>query len=298
MLFRILSLQPGIFDSFFEHSLIARGVTKGIISKEIINWREKYGVGGYNQVDDKPFGGGHGMVIQADPVFKALNEFNAISSFYTIPSEVIEHSKVIPNNSRFFSAVEESKKTAKPIKKATIMLTPRGFSFKQKTAEWIVGSFDEITILCGRYEGFDARVNDLVDMELSVGEYVLNGGEVAAMSIIESVARLIPGFVTKGDTVLHDTFSTSLNSYNEQKEYIVGKNTLKKIVEVQDDLLNFTLENTKTNLFNDNEWTSKTLPFIEHPQYTRPETWNNSTAPKVLLEGNHKLIDLWRKKWY
>jgi tRNA G37 N-methylase TrmD len=298
MHFRILSLQPGIFDSFFENSLIARGLEKKIISKEVVNWREKYGVGGYNQVDDKPFGGGHGMVIQVDPIFNVLKEYSAISSLYIEQTMETEHSKVTPNNSHFYTLVEQSKQTSNPIRKATIMLTPRGFSYKQKTAEWIAESLDEITLLCGRYEGFDARVNDLVDMEISVGEYVLNGGEVAAMSVIESVARLVPGFVTKEDTVLHDTFSTSLNSYNEQKEYVIGKNKLKQMNQQEDDLIHFKLESQKDNLFNDNEWSVKTLPYIEHPQYTRPEVWNNTSSPKILLSGDHRKIDQWRKKWY
>jgi tRNA G37 N-methylase TrmD len=274
MFFRIFTLHPEIFKSFLDVGLIARGIEKGVISVELINWREKYGVGGYKQVDDRPYGGGQGMVLQVEPVYQALKEYDAISDLYKQNSTESEHFKILPNNSKFFSK-------AKNIKKATILLTPRGYPLNQKIIQFL-SEFESLNILCGRYEGFDERVNDLVDMEISVGNYILNGGEVPAMALVEAVSRLIPDFISKPFASTHDSFSSGLNYYNEDSQYTK---------------MGFIKQDTFQG-FDDNWWQKNILPYIEHPQYTRPEIWNGRKVPKVLLEGNHKLIQEWRQNWY
>jgi tRNA G37 N-methylase TrmD len=186
------------------------------------------------------------------------------------------------------------------------MLTPRGFPITQQIVEWLAGNFSELNILCGRYEGFDSRVSEMVDMELSVGNFVLNGGEVGAMALVEAVSRLLPDFVTKGDTVMHDSFSSGLNFYGEQEEFVVGKKKMESLKEKtprqpsvatpqEGNLLN---PANWVNLFDNNWWRENILPFIEHPQYTRPEVWQDLKVPGVLLNGDHKKIQAWRKKWY
>jgi tRNA (guanine37-N1)-methyltransferase len=285
MKFNIFTLHPTIFDSFFGTSLIARGISQNIIQETRINWRDKYGIGGYNQIDDKPFGGGSGMVIQPDQIYQSLLEHNAVSPLFTAQEDKKEHNKLTPNNPLFFEYWLKNKPT-----NVTISLTPRGYQYNQKMAEWLAGNFETINILCGRYEGFDHRVDEAVDLELSIGNFVLNGGEVAAMTVIESVSRLIPGFVTKDTSVLHDSFSSELNHYREDREYVIGKRNLGKITpEVQ------TQAPSIQNLFNEQDWIKNILPFLEHPQYTRPEIWHNMKVPQVLLDGNHKEIDKWRK---
>ena len=328
MLYRLFTLQPGIFESFFEHSLIARGVSKEIIAYELINWREEFGLGGYKQLDDRPFGGGSGMVLMVDQIYKALQKYDAVSSLYEVKNDLTEHLKLYPNNASFEQKINSQLKlnntlVAKP--KATIMLTPRGFTITQQTVEWLAGNFSELNILCGRYEGFDSRVSEVVDMELSVGNFVLNGGEVGAMALVEAVSRLLPDFVTKGDTVMHDSFSSGLNFYGEQEEFVVGKKKMEslRLVEktprqtssatpsfprghleqVQLELGShegnrLTPNRRQVKLFNDTWWRENILPFIEHPQYTRPEVWQNLKVPSVLLNGDHKKIQAWRKKWY
>jgi tRNA (guanine37-N1)-methyltransferase len=288
MKFNIFTLHPTIFDSFFGTSLIARGISQSIIQEERINWRDKYGVGGYNQIDDKPFGGGSGMVIQPNQIYQSLLEHDAVSPLFAPPQELKEHTKLTPNNPRFFDYWLRNKP-----RKVTISLTPRGYQFNQKTAEWLAGSFDTINLLCGRYEGFDHRVDEAVDLELSIGNFVLNGGEVAAMTMIESISRLIPGFVTKDTSILHDSFSSELNHYREDQEYIIGKRNLGKIMPP-----GLEKQELKQNLFNEKEWIKNILPFIEHPHYTRPEIWQNMKVPQVLIDGNHKEIDRWRKKGF
>jgi len=289
MNFKILTLYPQIFESFLNTSLVARGLSKNIIQIETINWREKYGVGNHKQVDDKPFGGGSSMVLQADPVFRALNDLKAVSPLFKESTKEIEHKRIIPPNSNF----ENFKKLNPKYKKVTISLTPRGFDINQNIIEWLAKDFDEMTILCGRFEGFDARVSEAVDLELSLGNFVLNGGEVAAMAILEAVSRLRPGFIVKDTSALHDSFSSELNFYSEQKEFINSRNTSKK------NRIEFKEKNNKNQiLFDDKLWLKNILPFIEHPQYTRPEIWKNIKTPKILLSGNHHKIQEWRINWF
>lgn len=262
----------------------------------MLNWREKYGVGAYKQIDDKPFGGGHGMVLQVEPIYQALKEVQAVSCLYQKPAEIQTHQRIQPNNSQFWNLCQQSK-TDKPIKKATISLTPRGYPITQPIVEWLATDFEELNILCGRYEGFDARVSEIVDLELSIGNFVTNGGEAPSMSLIEAISRLLPDFVTKTGTVLHDSFSSELNFYEEQHEFVIGKNNLQKVHKNQQ--INDTLETkSKLNPFDDLWWQKNILPFIEHPQYSRPEIWENLAIPKVLATGDHKKIQDWRKGWY
>lgn len=294
-MFRLFTLHSDIFTSFLENSLIARGISKKVIEFELHNWRENFGIGKYRQVDDRPFGGGTGMVIQADPIYKALQDFNAVSELFKVPEFEQYHQKILPNNSHFFTQIQDKKlhnkqNLNKKTLKATIMLTPRGYPVNQKTVKWL-SEFDELNILCGRYEGFDSRVSEIVDLELSIGNFITNGGETPAMCLIESVSRLVPGFITKTESVNHDSFSSGLNFYKEQEEYVVGSNKLKQ-------QKNITTVNDKLNLFQDSWWLKNVLPLIEHPQYTRPEVWQNFQVPSVLTQGNHKKIQEWRYNWW
>ena len=291
MLYRIFTLHPNILSSFLSESLVARALAKEIIQVELVNWREGFGIGNYKQVDDRPFGGGSGMVLKPEPIFKALKSFEAQQNIYPKKVSNNTYSRVIPNNSRFYELQQKLN-----LKKATIMLTPRGFSLDQKIVSWLSG-FEELNILCGRYEGFDARVSDSVDLEISIGSFVLNGGEVPAMSLIESISRLLPDFVTKETSVSHDSFSKNLNIYSENASFLRAKNTLKSISDI-DNLESKTRVLENINLFNDQKWMKEILPYIEHPQFTRPEVWNDLSVPKVLLSGDHKKIQNWQKNWY
>lgn len=315
MLYRIFTLHPQIFESFFANSLIARGLQKNIIKRQLINWREEFGIGNYKQVDDKPFGGGTGMVLIAEPIMQALEMTRAVSPLYKPVQHEVEENRVYPNNAEFFKYWLRNKP-----KKVTVSLTPRGFPLTQEVAYWLANNFEEMNILCGRYEGFDARVSEVVDLELSIGNFILNGGEVAAMCLVESTARLVPGFLTKQESAQHDSFSESLNSHPEHQEYIIGKNRLKEIelkkelqkndqppelasfMDWANDIIDFDIEKLKyieePTLFDNNWWLKNVAPHIEHPQYTRPNTWRNFKIPEVLVKGNHKLVDNWRKNWY
>jgi tRNA G37 N-methylase TrmD len=289
MHYKIFTLHPNIFQSFWQESLIARGLDQKVISKEMINWRDSYGLGNYKQVDDRPYGGGSGMVLRPEPIYEALKDNQSLGLLSTPENSQIDY--LIPNF-KFQKAYNTV--TNKP-RKLTIILSARGYPLKQNMAEWMAGSFDQINLVCGRYEGFDIRVSQHVDLELSLGQYVLNGGEVAAMTMVEAVSRLVPGFVTKDTSVLHDSFSSELNSYTEQTEYIIGKRKLEAMEQKQ---------NTKTeaieaeegllNIFNEDNYRKFILPKIEHPHFTRPDQWQGMKVPEVLLSGDHKKIQEWR----
>lgn len=290
MLFRVFTLHPDIFRSFAANSLIARGLSKGVIALEQVNWRQEYGLGKRKDVDAKPYGGGSGMVLQAEPIYQALSARQALSPLYRPPDAPLTYRKLYPNNADFFNYVQ-----ARPVhKRVTISLTPRGFPYTQQTAEWLAARFETVNLVCGRYEGFDARADGCFDLELSLGNFVLNGGEVAAMALIESIARLVPGFVTKDTSILHDSFSKSGNYYHETHEYVIGTRRLRQ----KPSLGALPVRNSPTrNLFDNDAWLTRIAPQLEHPHFTRPEVWQNQTIPPVLLEGNHAKIQAWRSNW-
>ena len=219
MQFDIITIFPEIFSSYFAESLIARAQKKKLIKINIHNLR-KWTKDRRKTVDDRPFGGGLGMVMKIEPIFKAV------------------------------TALKRKAQSAKR-KTKIVLFSPRGEKFNQKTA-YQLGKLDQLIFICGRYEGVDERVaKHIADKELSIGDYVLMGGELPAIVVIETVARLIPG--------------------------VLGKKKLLK------------------------ERITKTKGFIEYPQYTRSEIFQPKKGvkwqvPKVLLSGNHKKIEEWRKK--
>ncbi|MBU0476596.1 tRNA (guanosine(37)-N1)-methyltransferase TrmD [Patescibacteria group bacterium] len=214
--FDIITIFPDIFDSYLKESLIYRAQKKRLIEVNIHNLRD-CAPDKHKTVDDRPFGGGLGMVMKIEPIYKAVKDLK--------------------------------KKRTK--KQKVVLFTPRGKKFNQKTA-YQFSKLEQLILICGRYEGIDERVaKHIADIELSIGDYVLMGGELPAMVVVETVARLIPG--------------------------VLGKPQLLK------------------------ERITKQKGFIEYPQYTRPEVFlpqkgTQWKVPKVLLSGDHKKIEEWRKK--
>ena len=170
----VLTLFPKMFKSPFGESIISRAIKNKVIDLKIHNLRD-WALDSYGSVDDKPFGGGVGMLIRPDVVFNALKTL--------CPSDI--------------SFKKGNSKTK------IIMMSARGKKFDQAKAEELA-KLDQIVILAGHYEGFDQRISDyMIDEEISVGEYVLTGGELPAMIIIDAVTRLLPGVLGK-DTSSHD----------------------------------------------------------------------------------------------
>lgn len=209
MKFDILTLFPGMFDGPFAESIIRRAVDSGIIDISLHNIRD-YARDRHKTTDDAPYGGGAGMVMKVEPL-----------------AECIEAIRVHRPSSR------------------VVLTTPRGTPLDQRLAGCLAEE-EGLIIICGRYEGVDERVRELfVDHEISLGDFVLTGGEVAAMALVDSVSRLIPGVLGCSESASADSFSDGL---------------------------------------------------LEYPQYTRPPQFRGLTVPDVLLSGNHREIDQWRRR--
>jgi len=228
IIFDILTIFPKIFDSYLKESFIKKAQEQKLIKIRIHNLR-KWAKDRYKSVDAKPYGGGLGMVLKIGPIYKAIKEIEKSVS---------------------------AKAWARQKKSKIILFTPRGKKFNQKTA-YQLSKLKRIIMICGRYEGVDERVaKHIADLKISIGEYDLMGGELPAMVIIETIARLIPNLIGK-------------------PEFLKERMT-------------------------------KNGGFIEYPQYTRPEIFELRSrrnkvikwrVPKVLLSGNHKKIEEWRKKY-
>jgi len=207
----IVTLFPKMFEGFLEMGVLGRAIKKGLVIIKVHDMR-KWAWNNYGAVDDRPFGGGVGMVIRPDVIGKALKDLGGKE-------------------------------------KQVVALSAKGKRFGQEKAEEL-SKEKKILLVCGRYEGFDQRILDnMVDEVVSIGDYVLNGGETAAMVVIETVTRLLPRVLGKDESSQEESFSN-----------IGGKRE------------------------------------VEHPQYTRPAVYKGKKVPKVLLGGNHKKIEEWRKK--
>ena len=209
MRFDILSIFPEMFESPFDCSLLKKAQEKGLIKINLHNIRS-FAEGKHRVTDDYPYGGGGGMVMKVESIDKALKSIVPVRTGASI-----------------------------------ILLTPQGETFNQKIAEKLSQS-SQIVLICGHYEGVDERVREnLVDGEISTGDYVLTGGELPAMIVVDAVSRLVPGVLSNSRSALLDSFSTGL---------------------------------------------------LEYPHYTRPSEYRGWKVPDVLLSGNHKEIDKWRRR--
>lgn len=220
----IITLFPSMISGFLNESILKRAQEKKLVEIEIINLRD-FAIDDYGTVDDRPYGGGAGMVLRVDVIHKA-----------------IEKAKSQITNNKSTNQTQISN-----FKTKIILTSARGRTYKQSTAQKY-SKLDHLVIIAGHYEGVDERVLEYVDEEISVGDYVLTGGELPVCIIADSVTRLIPGVLKKEE-------ATQLESFSK----IEGKTLL------------------------------------EYPQYTRPEEFKGKKVPEILLSGNHKSVDDWRK---
>ncbi|MBJ8568767.1 tRNA (guanosine(37)-N1)-methyltransferase TrmD [Clostridioides difficile] len=211
MRFHIMTLFPEIFNSYMDESIMKRAVEKGIIEVHIYNIRD-FSNNKHKKVDDYPFGGGAGMVMTPQPIY---DTYKHIITTHNI------------NNP------------------SLIYLTPKGKVYNQSMAKQM-SLKEDIILLCGHYEGIDERIIDLiVTDEISIGDYVLTGGELPALIMIDSISRLIPGVLNQEESFEEESFKDNL---------------------------------------------------LEYPHYTRPRDFEGLKVPEVLLSGNHKKIDEWRRE--
>lgn len=169
----ILSLFPNMFNGVFEDSIIKRAIDEGKATINIYNFRD-FSKDKHHKVDDTPYGGGCGMVLTCQPIFDCIN-------------------------------------TIKKEDSVIILLTPDGIPYRQETA-YELANKKHIILICGHYEGFDERIRTLCDMELSIGDFVLTGGEIASMAIADSIIRLLPGVIEE-ESHLNESFNNNLLDY-------------------------------------------------------------------------------------
>ncbi len=171
MNFVVLTIFPELMDSFWAHGIVRRAVASGSISAASMDIRA-FSPGRHKEVDDRPYGGGNGMVMSPEPLTAAIREAR----------------KRLP-------------------RAQTVLFSPRGHAFSQKTAQHLADKEEDLILVCGRYEGVDERVcAEEIDLELSIGDFVLTGGEVAAMAVVETVIRLLPGVLGGEDSAEKESF--------------------------------------------------------------------------------------------
>lgn len=183
----VITLFPEMFVSPFAESIIGRAVKKGKVKLRFHNLRD-WALDSYGTVDDKPFGGGEGMVLRIEPIERAIEEIK--------------------------------KKYWKKIRNGRVVaLSAKGKKYKQEIAENF-SKFDGLILICGHYEGFDQRVLDhLVDEVISIGDFIMTGGEIGAMAVIDSIVRLLPGVLGKDKSSTNDSFSESIDRLKQYGRY-------------------------------------------------------------------------------
>lgn len=176
----IITLFPKMISSFFEESIIKKAIEKKLVEIELINLRD-FAIDDYGTVDDRPYGGGAGMILRIEPIYKALEKI-------------------------------------KKKKSKIILTTPKGNQFTQEKAVQYA-KLNHLIIICGHYEGVDERVSNFIDEEVSIGDFVLTGGEMPAAMITDSVLRLIPGVLKKQEAVTEETFNIKGKKLLEYPQY-------------------------------------------------------------------------------
>ncbi len=183
MKFSILTLFPDLIYNYCQDSILGRAQNKDLIQVEAHNFRD-FTLNKQNHVDDKPYGGGAGMILQVEPIYRTLENMGLVKN-----GKKIKHPKT-----------------------KIIIMDPDGKKFDQKMAKQF-SKLDNLVLICGRYEGFDERVYKFVDEKVSVGDYVLAGGELPALAITEATARLIPGVLGNIKSLEEETFVEGLIEY-------------------------------------------------------------------------------------
>jgi tRNA (guanine37-N1)-methyltransferase len=228
----IVTIFPDFFRGPLDYGIIRRAQEGGLVTIEVHDLRA-FAHDRHKTVDDRPFGGGEGMVLKPEPIFECIEAMNVAS-------------REVRNLKR----------------ESVILLSAQGQRFNQSVASELV-SLDRIVLICGRYEGVDERVGQyLADRELSIGDYVLSGGELGAAVIVDCVARLIPGAVGNQASTLQESFTSCLPA-----EPGNGPSS-----------------------------TCASGGLLDYPHYTRPADFRGMAVPEVLASGNHEEIRRWRRR--
>ena len=201
----VLTMFPQMFDSFLQGPVVQRAVRKGILEIRIVDIKE-FAPGSFRHIDDSPFGGGAGMVMRCQPVIDALRSVQESGGKHC--QNASEGDKAACAGEE---AAEESKDALQGLHAVSAAMTPAGRRFDQKTARRYAG-LDHLILICGHYEGMDERIYRHVDEQISLGDYILTGGEIAAMAVSDAVIRLLPGAI-RGESTSEESFENGLLEY-------------------------------------------------------------------------------------
>lgn len=233
MKFEIVTIFPDFFRGPFDYGIVRRARETGLIEVSLHDLRE-FTTDRHRTVDDRPFGGGEGMVLKPEPLFKCVESLG-----------------VAPVDERRSGAARDT----------VVLLSPQGKMFTQAVAQELAG-LRRVVILCGRYEGVDERVAEaLADREISLGDYVLSGGELGAAIIVDTVTRLLPGALGNVASARQESFTAGTKSAGEGPDSTCGSGGL-----------------------------------LDYPHYTRPAEFRGMAVPEVLIGGNHEQIRSWRRR--
>jgi tRNA (guanine37-N1)-methyltransferase len=242
--FDIITVFPQFFDSPFGFGILGRAIAEDRVRVRVHNLRD-FTSDRHKTVDDRPFGGGEGMVLKPEPIFRAVESLGITE-------------KSVRELSR----------------ERVVLLSAQGRPFTQQMARDLA-QVERIVILCGRYEGVDERVNDLVaDTELSIGDYVISGGELAAAVIVDAVSRLLPGVLGNEDSARYESFS--------------GQLAPARSAETPEGGVSCERPHPRS--------TCDSGGLLDYPHYTRPPEFRGAEVPAVLSSGNHEEIRRWRRR--
>jgi tRNA (guanine37-N1)-methyltransferase len=261
MRFDIITIFPGFFAGFFEHGIVRRAKAEGLIAVSVHDLRN-FTHDRHRTVDDRPFGGGEGMVLKPEPLAEALESLGVGTKAErcSLPPALMaeRHRDDGPRK-------DEAPAAELPLATRVILLSAQGRSFTQAVARELA-QLERVVLICGRYEGVDERINDLYcDMELSIGDYVLSGGELAAAVVLDATMRLVPG-------VLGNEASGAFESFG-----------------VNDESITASIDGVPRSQHGSGG-------LLDYPHYTRPAEFRGLRAPDPLLNGDHQQIRRWRRE--
>jgi tRNA (guanine37-N1)-methyltransferase len=236
MRFEIVTIFPGFFSSFFENGILRRALAEGLVEVAVHDLRA-FTHDRHRTVDDRPFGGGEGMVLKPQPIAECLSSLG----------------------------IEPKTQRAQSGSPRVLLLSAQGRPFTQALARELA-AIDRAVLICGRYEGIDERINQLYcDMELSIGDYVLSGGELAAAVVVDATMRLLPGVLGNEASIEFESFGVNDAEIAERADGVPRS------------------QHGAGGL-------------LDYPHYTRPAEFAGLCAPEVLLNGDHQQIRLWRRE--
>jgi tRNA (guanine37-N1)-methyltransferase len=281
MRFDIVTIFPEFFSGPLDYGIVRRAREAGLIDIGITDLRA-FTHDRHRTVDDRPFGGGEGMVLKPEPLFEAVESLLGCAA----PS----YNSATPDSAISDSSASvdfaDTSPAWPPARTAVILLSASGKLFRQPLARKLAG-LDRVVFLCGRYEGVDERVAEhLATEELSIGDFVLSGGELAAALVIDAVTRLIPGALGNEASAIHESFSAASSDGGQTSMSAARANEINAAAQITADSRARISENTNA------------IPpiLLDFPHYTRPADFRGWGVPETLMGGNHEEIRRWRER--